>query len=153
MAALHISPEVWGHVQLGAATPWWNGVNPIIKCHCSGQWFVVLCAHVMVCSCWRPRCPSGCTHCWSSAWASRWGERWLEVKKTHEHMLISILLLIENGLPEVVPLHHFTSLVSFPFSISKWLYVSQQPLGRLERLTASANDSEADERIQPLPQT
>ena len=66
-------------------------------------------------------------------------------------MLISILLLIENGLPEVVPLHHFTPLISF--FISKWLYVSQQPLGRLERLTASANDSEADERIQSIPQT
>ena len=46
-------------------------------------------------------------------------------KKTHIHMLISILLLIENGLPEVVPLHHFTSLVSFLFSfLSGCMYPS-----------------------------
>lgn len=41
MAALHISPGVFGHVQLGAATPWWNGVNPVTS-HCTGRWFVVL---------------------------------------------------------------------------------------------------------------
>lgn len=72
------------------------------------------------------------------------------VKETHlglrEHAHVHISIHVHFSTCALIPCWSLSIVI-------QCLYVSQPPLGRMERLSAAAHNSEADERLQPLPQT
>lgn len=99
-----------------------------------------------------PPCPPSCT-LWSSVWPAQRGER-PEVQNmcagSRMHADFDTHMDLKCTASAVCPLANtvirFTSLCPY-----QRFHVSEPPLGRMERLSASANNPEADERIQPLP--
>lgn len=67
-----------------------------------------------------------------------------KVRQTHD---TNTLILMFSHLKEIPSSHGFCF-----YLVCQCLHISFSTMGRMERLSAPTNNTEADERIQPLPQ-